>query len=234
MIDRLKKEKKIEQTYKTRIIALVHRHDSVFQTCLWANGPCRLPALKLQLKEDVTDFGKTYLRKYSDEQKAAIDKELDNLVKAGILKDSLTDICSPVHCVAKKRNKSTGEIEWRLVCAMQKINSKLVTMKHPLRNIPSLIQGLKGTKYMFCTDLYKMYWRMRLDKDSQHLCGIMTHRGVYVWTRCPMGLKNSGSWCDKQMHTLFRHQEGIISWVDDVLVYAPTMELLVKKIMSVL
>ena len=75
-----------------------------------------------------------------------------------------------------------------------------------------------------------MYWRMRLDKDSQHLCGIMTHRGVYVWTRCPMGLKNSGGWCDKQMHTLFRHQEGIISWVDDVLVYAPTMELLVKRI----
>ena len=76
----------------------------------------------------------------------------------------------------------------------------------------TLACGKKFTKF----DLSESYLQLKLDADSQQLCVINTHRGLYKLLRMPFGIASAPALFQRVMDTILQGVPSTMCYIDDI------------------
>jgi hypothetical protein len=72
----------------------------------------------------------------------------------------------------------------------QTVNQSLVIPQYPLPKIEAIFYKLGGQKFSKI-DLSPSFHHLQMDRDSQNLLTVVTHRGLYQYTRLPFGIASA-------------------------------------------
>jgi transposase InsO family protein len=150
----------------------------------------------------------------------ALNKMLDDLLDLGVIQPSRATAWSQVHLVPKPNQVDV----WRFTIDYRGLNKvisnegwQIPNMKQMLQRIGSLRPRRFGT-----ADLTSGFFQMPLHEDCRVYTAFITSRGIYEWTRVPMGLLPSANFFQKSMSEYVFY--GLLYtlcevYIDDLLMY---------------
>ena len=143
-----------------------------------------------------------------------VDKEIDRLQEQGIIKPvSHADWASPLVVVRKKDNGIRLCADFKIT-----INKYIEYNQHPIPNPTDLLAQLSGGQLFSKLDLSQAYAQLRLDENSQKLCVIATHRGLYAYTRLPFGVSSAPAIWQRTIEQVLQGIIGVVIYFDDILI----------------
>ena len=132
--------------------------------------------------------------------KEKIEKELDRLVKQGVIEPiSFSEWAAPIVPVLKK----DGTVR---ICGDYKlsVNQASKVDSYPLPKIDDLFASLAGGKTFSKLDLANAYQHIPLDDLSKKIVAINTHKGLFQHNRLPFGVSAAPSFFQRTMETLLQ------------------------------
>ncbi|XP_064470249.1 uncharacterized protein K02A2.6-like [Ornithodoros turicata] len=146
--------------------------------------------------------------------KPAVEKELEKLEKLGVI-ESVTSsrYASPIVPVVK----TDGSIR---LCGDYKasLNPCLETEVYPLPKIDEMLAALAGGKRFSKIDLSQAYQQVVVDEQSSQYLTLNTHKGLYRVKRLAFGISSAPSIFQRVMDNMLKDLEGVICYLDDILV----------------
>ncbi|GFW86161.1 retrovirus-related Pol polyprotein from transposon 17.6 [Trichonephila clavipes] len=124
---------------------------------------------RVNLTSDLPIYQRAYRTSATSE--AEINKQIQNLLAAGLIKESNSCYSSPVTLAYKRDEKQ----KTRLCIDYRKLNAICKTDAEPLPQIDSLLDILNSAKIFSTLDLASGYWHIPLhDKDKEKLAFVTT------------------------------------------------------------
>ena len=211
-----------QKDWDEALLELCRRYDGVFSDSLEGIDPAKLPPMNLELNTNIKQFPKSMNlspRRFSASQQVEIDRQVEELVAAGIIEETDSEYASQVLLVKKPENR------WRFCIDFRFLNSITKGTSWPLPRIQDLIDGLKGNAIFGKFDLSQAYHQIALTEEASRLSAFKTARGIYRWKRVPFGLKGAPSYFQGLMAS--KVLKGLIGrtclcYLDDVIVFART------------
>ena len=87
-----------------------------------------------------------------------------------------------------------------------------------------LFVTLSGGRVFSKIDLSQAHQQLPLDEESRKLAVINTHKGLLRYTRLPFGILSAPGIFQRIMESLLQGIPGVIVYLDDILVSAPSEE----------
>lgn len=150
-----------------------------------------------------------------------LDKELDQMLEAGIVEPSNSPWSSPVLLV-KKPNGT-----FRFVVDYRKLNAVTKRDAYPLPYVNSILDKLRNSRYLSSIDLKSAYWQIPVAPDSKDKTAFtVPGRGLYQFNRMPFGLHNSPATWQRLMDNMFGplFEPYVFVYLDDIIITTPTFE----------
>jgi len=165
---------------------------------------------------------KNYKNPFALEQE--IDKQIDEMLKNNIIRESKSPYNSPLLIVKKKLDNSQIP-KWRIVIDYRKLNSITVDDKFPIPNIESLYEKLGRSNYFSTIDLAKGFHQILMDENDIEKTAFSTTRGHYEYIRMPFGLKNAPATFQRAMNYILNEfiNKICVIYMDDVLVFSTSL-----------
>jgi hypothetical protein len=158
----------------------------------------------------------------SQRAEAAVDANFDELQRYGRLET--TTVATPWGLQVFVVFKGPKE---RPVIDMRPLNDALAGDSYPLPRMESIIEPLKGMRWLGTVDITSAFYQRLLHPDDRHRAAVVTHRGVEQFATTVMGCKNS---VQHQQKLMDRRVLSKLSWrgascyVDDIVIYAATFQ----------
>jgi hypothetical protein len=73
--------------------------------------------------------------------------------------------------------------DFRMTIDVRRVNEQTENTAWPMPNLEVVFQHLENSKVYASFDLFKGYWQLPLDPDSQECLSFMTDSGIYTPTR---------------------------------------------------
>lgn len=171
---------------------------------------------KLRLKDNEPVYIKNYRTPFA--QRPEIDKQVNELLKNGLIEPSQSNYNSPLILVPKKGQN--GEKKWRLCVDFRGVNRKLIADKFPLTRIDDVLDNLGRTKYFSIIDLYSGFWQIPVHPDSRDPLSFSTTTGAYRFKVLPFGINIAPNSFTRVMQIAFSGLDpnAAFLYVDDVIV----------------
>lgn len=143
-------------------------------------------------------------------------KEIERMVKIGVLKKLQWDDNSPWCCPTFGVSKKTGDI--RIVTDFRKMNECIERHSFPLPRIIDQLQNLKRFVSATELDLSQGFYVIPLDEESQKICTTILPWGKYSYKRLPMGAACAPDMFQLIMIDLLGHLDYVLVYMDDILI----------------
>ena len=153
-----------------------------------------------------------------DEGIAAFVKEC---LAKGFIKVSQSAYSAMPFQVAKKNTT-----ERRTVVDYRALNAITVPSRYPVPLMTELFDRLQGALYLSKFDLSKGFYQIPIHPDDTHKTAFRTSSGLYEYLVLPMGLCNAPGTFMQLMNETFKEwlNDGVIVFLDDIIVYSKTLE----------
>lgn len=142
----------------------------------------------------------------------------------------LQDIIEPVHGASKwvsgMSAVTKGDKDFRLVVNMRGPNKAIRRRFYHLPTMEELKCRLSGAKVFSKLDLSNAFYHIELGERSRQLTTFMTEDGTFRFKRLLFGVNCAPEMFQEMMERVLRGCEGVVVYIDDILVYAETSELL--------
>jgi len=151
-----------------------------------------------------------------------LERQIAALLKAGIIRRSVSLYASPVLFAPKKEGKL------RLCIDYPRLNFQTLRDCFPTPVASDLIARTRGARMFSKLDLQSGFHQLRIREGDQHKTAFTTPGAAgaqYEWVTCPFGLTNTPSCFQELMnHVLFDHITAnyCVVYCDDVLIYTET------------
>lgn len=141
---------------------------------------------------------------------------VNELLAAGVIKQSISDYSSPCFLVPKKDGSK------RLVVDYRKVNAKVVFDTFPLPTIESALMNFGGAQFFTILDLNAAYHQVPLTPESQKYTTFTTPFGSYSYTRLPFGLTVGSQVLSRILANVFSEASWkfIFLYLDDLLIFS--------------
>lgn len=147
-------------------------------------------------------------------------KEIDEMLKDGVIQPSNSPYSSPFLLVKKKND------EYRFCFDGRTLNAITVKDSYPLPRIDSILNRLRNTKYFSSIDLRKAFWQIKLSERSrQKTAFCVPGRGLFEFLVMPFGLSNSPQTLQRVMDEILGsliHTGKVFVFLDDIMVISET------------
>ncbi len=114
------------------------------------------------------------------------------------------------------------------------LNQFLERAIFPFPGLEQVFSSIRGVKYFSKIDLTWGFWNLRLDEASSRLCTFVTPCGFFRYTRLPFGVLSAPEVFHRVLADVLRDMDGVLHYVDDVLIYRATREEHNKRLSEVL
>ena len=162
------------------------------------------------------------LRGLTPGNKAFLDQFLDEKLALGLIKVSKASYGSNIIIVDEGTIPNQKK---RLVIDYRMINNITIKDKTPLVNFFQIKDTLKNKKFFSVLDISSAFHMIRMHPQSTTLTAFKTHRGMFEFLVCAMGLKNSPAVWTSLMYSLFAPlSDFCLYYMDDLLIASDTYE----------
>ncbi len=146
--------------------------------------------------------------------------ELERLVHEKIIEkvDYPTDWVNSLVIVEKPNGKL------RLCLDPKELNQAIKREHHHIPTLEELMSKIDKAQYFSILDANNGFWQIPLDKQSSDLCCFNTPFGRYKFMRLPFGIHSASEVFHKRMSQIVDGVEGVVSYIDDILVSGRTKE----------
>ncbi|GJS37897.1 reverse transcriptase domain-containing protein [Tanacetum coccineum] len=163
-------------------------------------------------------------RGQAPERNKAIHKEVEKMVKVGIMKEVHYHswLSNPV--MVKKRNGS-----WRMCVDFKDLNKACPKDGYPLPKIDWKVESLCGYPFKCFLDAYKGY---HLAKEDEEKTSFITSQGIFCYLKMSFELKNVGATFQRLVDKAFQNQIGrnLEVYVDDLFIKIHTEQEVIRDI----
>jgi hypothetical protein len=151
-------------------------------------------------------------------ERREIQRQVDDMLKQGLIKFSESAWAHPVVLVKKK----TGE--YRFCVDYRKLNAVTVRNSYPLPRISDILTQIGNSRWLSSLDLLSAYWQVPVKETDQPKTAFITADGLYEFTRMPFGMVNSGSTFQALVDQVLGQLKWntVIVYLDDIVVYSST------------
>lgn len=166
---------------------------------------------------------------------------LEGVIEGKIKELLQSDIIEEVHEPSKWISpivpilKDDGEV--RLCVDMRRANAAILRENHPLPCMEHLLPQIKKAKHFTKLDIKNAFHQIELHPTSRHITTFITSSGLYRYKRLMFGVTCAPELFQKILEKMLIKCEGVINFIDDILIWGSTEEehdLRVAKVLEVL
>lgn len=117
-----------------------------------------------------------------------------------------------------------GQNDFRLVVNMRAPNKAIKREYFRMPLIDEMKVKLHGAKFFTKLDLSNAYYHLELSKESRDLTTFLAENGMYRFTRLMFGVNCAPEIFQREMCRLLDGIENLIVYIDDVLIFANTLD----------
>ncbi|CAF1037193.1 unnamed protein product, partial [Brachionus calyciflorus] len=146
----------------------------------------KLSMVKQSLNESISDFGRSVIgmcRQLPWNLKDRVRLEIENQVKAGIIRPSKIPWCFPIRVV----DKQNGEI--RFTVDYKELNKVIKDDNQPLPSINDLYTMMTDSDVFTKFDLKSAYHQKAVHEESVEVTAFICEFGIFEYLFMPMGIK---------------------------------------------
>ena len=150
---------------------------------------------------------------------AGVRQKISEMLQKGIIEPANQPTwISAMHVVPK------GTSDFRIVVDLRDVNKAIAREPYPMPQLEKVFNNIRGARYFTKLDLKSAYHHIELHPESRKLTAFMTDIGVLQFTRLPFGINCAPELFQRIMESLFRNRQGLVVFLDDILIYAQTLE----------
>ena len=118
----------------------------------------------------------------------------------------------------------------------REINSQTEKDSFHLQRIDQVWTTLSRARYFFSLDLLMGFYQVEVHPRDRAKMAFLTHRGRYIYNMMPFGFCNATATFQRLMERVLETLigRGVLVYIDDVLMYAETVEQLIEVLSTVL
>ncbi|KAK6303564.1 hypothetical protein J4Q44_G00260180 [Coregonus suidteri] len=154
----------------------------------------------------------------SQEEKRAMETYIAESLRQGYIRPSTSPASSSLFFVKKKDGGLRPCIDYR------SLNQITVKYSYPLPLIATMTESLHGARFFTKLDLRSAYNLVRIREGDEWKTAFSTTSGHYEYLVMPYGLMNAPSVFQSFVDEIFRDMQGqgVVVYIDDILVYSST------------
>ena len=176
---------------------------------------------------DTNDAKPIRQRQYplSPKMQEHLKKEINEMLKLGIIQPSKSPWCSPLWLV----NKKSGD--FRICYDARKLNSVSVKDSYPMPRIDVILSQLRDAKYLSSLDLRQAFHQIPLEPSSRPKTAFAVQGfGLFEYKVMPFGLINSAATMQRAMDLILgpELESYCFVYLDDIIVTIPDFDTHIK------
>lgn len=207
----------VTETIPAPVQQLIQQHNNLFQE------PTSLPSHRtfdhhIPLLPGATPVNVKVYR-YAPHQNNEIEKQVQEMLRKGLIQESTSPFASPVLLVRKKDGS------WRFCVDYRGLNNLTVKNKYPMPIVDELLDELAGSQWFTKIDLRAGYHQIWLVPPDEHKTALKTHLGLYEFKVVPFDLTNAPTTFQSAMNSIFATliRKCVLVFMDVILIYSPTL-----------
>lgn len=196
---------------ETRLLLLLNKFVNSFAFTTNELGCTSLIEMKIRTTTDQPVYVKPYRLSFKENE--IVNRKVQDLIEAGIVRESVSDYASPVVLVKKKGG------DYRLCVDYRALNARTVKDRFPLPHIDDQVARLSGKIYFTTLDLAQGYYQVPMALDSVKKTAFVTPSGQFEFLKMPFGLANAPAVFSRLIRMTLRSvSDDIALYLDDVMI----------------
>ena len=209
----------IDCRHKKKLHELMEKYRHIFAQSDNELGRTSLVEMKLNTGDHPPVKRRPYQTPFS--QRPLLEKHLEGLLEAGIIRPSVSPWASPIVVVPKKDGSLRMAIDYRMTA-----NKALIANSYPLPNIDEVLSSMQGSSVFSCLDLKSGYYQIAVAEEDKAKTAFVCHKGLFEFNVMPFGLSSAPPIFQELMDKVLGPVKNVhaIAYLDDIVLYSKSPE----------
>ena len=191
-------------------------------------GFCPLITHEIDIKENVSST--QVFHRLPLDLEDQVDKEIETLLRKGIIRKSESPWNSPIVVVKKPNN------DLRICLNYRKLNAMTNRPTYHIPDSQQIFDSLAGARFFSTLDLSNAYYQCEIKEEHKKFTAFNSRRGRFEFNRMPFGLCGAPFTFQKLMSEVLKDEmwRSTASYLDDVLIFSNSLNEHIKDVNNVL